>query len=602
MNRARALRRRAGLLGLLLVLVGACGGWRSARADEIADAARQAPDATITLRGRGAAIGVGFVWGGSTLEFRGEQYPVRIDGFILGAIGAIAIEAEGRVYGLSAAEDLNGDFTALAGSGAFGIGASKLVMRNEKGVRVVFDAQTSGLELGLGPRGMTLEVGEAGGPPASLDARLPQTLGFGAAKFGTLLLRPTLNAQWAGWADGNSGFGGTWAAGPIEDADAWFETSNEAGLNALYGAGRFGTLKARISGVFSLTGGGVDAVASNGSEINNHAYALESAYLTWQSGDLFPALGFNAVELGGGNQNYQVFDGLLFWDGASDGGARGASWLVPRKAFRETGIARVALGAFAVEGAHLKFNDDPDSGTRLGLGRVEVVADDVVMEHFKAGFVYANIYESDEPSRDGLNLFYFYNEGTPFPSLPNFSYTMSFAEETNSGQSGLSSANGWFVAPAYALPEVPWEPQLFYRYASFSGGGTNAFDPLFSGLSDWGTWVAQGELLGEFVLANSNLESHQVRVKLQPNETLTFNLIYYKFLLDNRDQSFGVTPSVVSSSALADEVDMILDASLANWWSVTAAFTLAVPDEGFREAVRGSSTWINSVLYTNFNF
>jgi hypothetical protein len=47
---------------------------------------------------------------------------------------------------------------------------------------------------------------------------------------------------------------------------------------------------------------------------------------------------------------------------------------------------------------------------------------------------------------------------------------------------------------------------------------------------------------------------------------------------------------------------MILDASLANWWSVTAEFTLAVPDQGFREAVGGSSTWVNSMLYTNFNF
>jgi len=47
---------------------------------------------------------------------------------------------------------------------------------------------------------------------------------------------------------------------------------------------------------------------------------------------------------------------------------------------------------------------------------------------------------------------------------------------------------------------------------------------------------------------------------------------------------------------------MILDASLANWWSVTAELNLAVPDEGFREAVSGSSTWVDSMLYTNFNF
>ena len=602
MSGAPRLRRRTRVIApLLAVLLGICAGSRPADAEDAAGSAAPAPDATLTLRGRAAAVGLGVVWGGSTLEFRGQQYPVRVDGFVLGAIGYIALEARGMVYGLTAVDDLNGDFTAVARSGAFGIGTSELVMRNEKGVRVVFDAETSGLELGVGPRGVTLAVGEAGGPPASLSPRLPQTLGFGAAKFGALSLRPTLNAQLVGFADGNSGFGGTWAAGPLEDADVWFETSNEAGLNALYDAGHFGTVKARVSGVFSLTGGGIDAAASNGAEVNNHQYSLESAYLTWQSGDLMPALGFNAVELGGGNQNYQLFDGFLFWDGAVNGGVRGANWLAPRKAFRETAIARLNLSGFSIEGAHLKLNDDPDTHTRLGLGRVEMVADDMVMKHIKVGFVYANIYESKLPSRDGLNLFYLYHEATPFRPLPDFTYTMSFAEETNSRSSGLSSANGWFIAPAYALPELPWAPEVMYRYASFSGGGTNAFDPLFTGLSDWGTWT-QGELLGEFVLTNSNLRTHQVRLKLEPNDTLIVNLIYYKLLLDDREQSFGVTPSRVSSNALADEVDVILDASLANWWSVTAEFTLAVPNQGFREGVGGSSTWINSMLYTNFNF
>ncbi len=33
-----------------------------------------APDATITFRGRNAAVGVGFSWGASTLEFQGKTY------------------------------------------------------------------------------------------------------------------------------------------------------------------------------------------------------------------------------------------------------------------------------------------------------------------------------------------------------------------------------------------------------------------------------------------------------------------------------------------------------------------------------------------------
>jgi hypothetical protein len=96
----------------------------------------------------------------------------------------------------------------------------------------------------------------------------------------------------------------------------------------------------------------------------------------------------------------------------------------------------------------------------------------------------------------------------------------------------------------------------------------------------------------------ANLDSHQVRLEFEPNDVLTLNLIYYKFLPYNDNQDFGVTPSRVSSSSLADEVDTILDVSLANWWTMTATFAFAVPNEGIREAVNGSSTGLSGILYT----
>ena len=63
---------------------------------------------------------------------------------------------------------------------------------------------------------------------------------------------------------------------------------------------------------------------------------------------------------------------------------------------------------------------------------------------------------------------------------------------------------------------MPWQPTLSYRYAFFQGDdpGTiadEAFDPLFVGFYDWGTWW-QGEIAGEYFLANSNSISHLARV------------------------------------------------------------------------------------------
>ncbi len=558
-------------------------------------------DATITLTARSAALGVGFVWGAGMLEYQGQRYPVRVDGMGIGAVGVSSVTARGAVYHLQQADDLNGQFLALGGGFAVGSGENRLRLRNAKGVVIQFIAEGTGVQLGMGPRGITLQVGAAGGPPASSAFVLPPTLGFGEAAFGPLSLQPTLNVQVAGFAEGNAGFGGQWAAGPIDKSDLSMEHSNEVGLNARLDLGQYGTVRGRVSGIFSLSGGGVSPGATSFPDFNTNSYSIEDAFLSWKSGDTFPGLGYNAVALGYGNQNYHVFDGLLFWNGAANCGVRGACWLSSREAFREAGTLRLTLGNWLIEGYHLKFDDDPNTGTRLGGGRVEYPVHDWVVKDMNSGFMYFNIYESNEPSRRGLNGFYFYQDATPLPPLPDFQYTTSVVAETNSAPNGNAQAYGWYVAPAYTVSHLPWSPQLSYRFASFSGGGARNFDPLFTGLSDWGNWN-QGELLGEWVLPNSNLQSHMVRLKLTPSEVFTLNFFYYKFLLNDLEQSFGPTPMRVSSHQLADEVDAIVAIAVTNWWSVTAELTVAIPDAGFREATGGSTTWINSVLYTNLNF
>jgi hypothetical protein len=554
---------------------------------------KAAPDATITFRGH---CHLGWVSRGcGNLTYGGEIYPVRVDGFVLGAIGIASMEGVGKV-GPSKVEDLNGDYTALTVGGAFGVGSGKTAMRNDKGVRIVLDATSKGLTLGIGPRGITLTVGEAGGPPADASARLPETLGFGQARLGPLRLRPTLNVQLVGFAEGNAGFGGQWSADP----SMRLTNGSRPPMRSVSQCLQRGQVR-RVHGtrqwrVF-LTGGGVDAAVSNESEINNHKYTLESGYLKWQSGDLFPSP-LQCARDQWRHQNYQV--SMACSSGtAQDGRARRE--LARTAGAGRDGIVRLETADLVLEGAHLKYNDDPDTKTRLAVGRVEYVKNDCVMKYLKLGVVYFNVYDSKTVSRDGLNGVYGYHEATPLSSLPDLSYSTSYVWESNSKNSGLKNAIAWYAGPAYELSRLSWKPQLFYRYASFSGGGTKAFDPLFAGLTDWGTWF-QGEILGEFVLSNSNLDSHQVRLKLAPNEIVTLNLIYYKFLLYDQNQDFGVTPSHVTSSSLADEVDMILDVSPANWWSMTATFAIAVPNDGFREAVGGSATWLSGMLYTNFNF
>ena len=249
-------------------------------ASQLALAQTEAPtpaaaDATITLSARSAGVGVGFVWGAGELEFHGQRYPVRLDGIGVGA-GVAAMTARGTVYHLKRVEDLNGQYSALGAGAEFGSGRNRLRMRNAKGVVVDLIAEGRGIQFGMGPRGVTLQVGAAGDPPAFAGFALPKTLGFGEAAFGRLALQPTLNVQLASFAEGNAGFGGAWAAGPIENSDLSMQHSNEVGLNALIDLGQYGTLRGRVSGVFSLSGGGVDPGATSFPDFKTNSYSIEA--------------------------------------------------------------------------------------------------------------------------------------------------------------------------------------------------------------------------------------------------------------------------------------------------------------------------------------
>ena len=222
-------------------------------------------------------------------------------------------------------------------------------------------------------------------------------------------------------------------SGPSTRLDEWFETSNEIGLNGAYARTprNYGTFTA-VSAACTRSPRAAPTAPCATAPSNHHKYSLESGYLAWRSGDLFPQLGVNALELSGGNQNYQVFDGLLFWDGGQDCAERGGNWVSPRKAFRETGILRLKLKNFTFEGVHLKYNDDPNTETRLGAARIEYVTDDSFMEHLKLGAMYFNIYDSETATRDGMDGVYLYTEATPLRVLPDLTTKASFVRESNS--------------------------------------------------------------------------------------------------------------------------------------------------------------------------
>lgn len=83
-------------------------------------------------------------------------------------------------------------------------------------------------------------------------------------------------------------------------------------------------------------------------------------------------------------------------------------------------------------------------------------------------------------------------------------------------------------------------PVLGYRYASFSGDDNladnrqKAWDPLSKGFVDWSTWLV-GDVVGNYLLFNSNENVQQFSLKTHLSQTFTLGAIHYQFWLDEKN-------------------------------------------------------------------
>jgi hypothetical protein len=121
-----------------------------------ASSASAAPDATIHFGGGSVAFLASINWGGGTLHFHGRSIPLRVNGIGVGAIGADKFSAEGEVYHLHRARDIEGVFTAVNASATAGAGAGVIDMTNGNGVEIRAHSTSAGLKLSLAPTGVEI--------------------------------------------------------------------------------------------------------------------------------------------------------------------------------------------------------------------------------------------------------------------------------------------------------------------------------------------------------------------------------------------------------------------------------------------------------------
>ncbi|NUT68520.1 alginate export family protein [Pseudomonas corrugata] len=272
--------------------------------------------------------------------------------------------------------------------------------------------------------------------------------------------------------------------------------------------------------------------------------------------------GFRAGEwtFTAGRQNYMIGTGFIVMDGNLDQLKDGAYWLAPRSAFKDSAVLAWDHGALKTQAFTLRTDDDLGDFRMTGAN-LDYNLDDQVTLGAMAMKVNALGPKGATPlRRDGMQVYNLRALNAKVPGLPALTLNAEYALERGNGEGVEYDAKAWYGQADYAFDTLPLTPVVGYRYASFSGDDNltdnrqESWDPLSKGYVDWGTWLV-GDVVGNYLLFNSNEKVQQFSIKTHLNETLNLGAIHYQFWLDEKNYM----GTAVSDRRFADESVVFLD-------------------------------------------
>ena len=143
--------RMIGRLGIVAtIIVGLLVGGADARRRS----SHETPSATLRIQSKSVAVGVGFQWGNGTLRFGGRNYPFKMDGLAVNAVGVSSTDAIGYVYNLHRVSDFEGTYAAIEAAGTVGGGKGVTSLKNGNDVRITLHSTSQGVELKAAPEGV----------------------------------------------------------------------------------------------------------------------------------------------------------------------------------------------------------------------------------------------------------------------------------------------------------------------------------------------------------------------------------------------------------------------------------------------------------------
>jgi hypothetical protein len=116
------------------------------------------PIGFINFEYTNVAAGIGVSWGKGWLAFEGKNYPIKVEGLGIAAVGISKVNAVGNVYNLKQAADIVGTYGALGGGIAIAGGVKGVLAKNNKGVVIDLVASQKGVSINIGGGGFTIKM------------------------------------------------------------------------------------------------------------------------------------------------------------------------------------------------------------------------------------------------------------------------------------------------------------------------------------------------------------------------------------------------------------------------------------------------------------
>ncbi|MBK7728720.1 MAG: alginate export family protein [Gammaproteobacteria bacterium] len=375
-----------------------------------------------------------------------------------------------------------------------------------------------------------------------------------------------------------------------EPTNSWGEFGVEPRLTLETGLGG-GTLFGQLSTVYTAThsddASGLTIGTGDSEDLN-----LEQSHVGWKTGQWLDGY---TTSFSMGRQDYQIGSGMLIADGTSDGGGEYGGWYIDmRKAFIETGIARIEGKGLLLEGFRIEYRPRR-GGTRAHAdgGNAEYT----FFETTRLGATYL-VVDAQIPGVDDLQVWDGRLDWNGKGALEGFGLRGEYAHE----DSKQIEADGWFAEASYQAKELCWTPTFSYRYAHFDGDDPatakdEQFQEIAYGFDDYGTWF-QGEITGNYPLANGNLDSHRLRVKLQPGARVTLNVMYYDFTLDQEQ----IRGDPVRSDDWGQEIDFTVDWAVTDSVAVIGVLGNLMPGDAAKQWTGGDKDWLYSMIYVSYGY